>query len=61
MTEQPVVLRGGTVLTIDANHQVLAGHDVLVIGDRIAAIGPSLTVPEGTVEIDATDGLVMPG
>ena len=35
--------------------------DVLVVDDRIAAVGPGLEVPEGTVEIDATDGIVMPG
>jgi cytosine/adenosine deaminase-related metal-dependent hydrolase len=59
--DRPVVLRGGTVLTVDATHRVLPGHDVLVVGDTIAAIGPGLAVPDGTVEIDATDGLVMPG
>lgn len=58
---RPVVLRGGTVLTVDATRQILAGHDVLVVGDRIAAVGPGLSVPEGTVEIDASDGIVMPG
>ncbi len=58
---RPVVLRNGTVLTMDGQHQVLAGHDVLVVGDRIAAIGPRLEVPEGTEEIDAAGGIVMPG
>lgn len=58
---RPVVLRNGTVLTMDGAHQVLNDHDVLVVDDRIAAIGPRLEVPEGTVEIDATNGIVMPG
>jgi cytosine/adenosine deaminase-related metal-dependent hydrolase len=58
---RPVVLRGGIVLTVDDAKQVLPGCDVLVVDDRIAAIGPSLAVPEGTVEIDASDGIVMPG
>jgi cytosine/adenosine deaminase-related metal-dependent hydrolase len=57
----PVVLRGGTVLTEDDRKQVLPGCDVLVVGDKIAAIGPALAVPEGTTEIDARDGIVMPG
>jgi cytosine/adenosine deaminase-related metal-dependent hydrolase len=57
----PVVLRGGTVLTVDSAHTVLPGHDVLVVGETIAAIGPGLAVPDGTVEIDATGGIVMPG
>ncbi|WP_326836217.1 amidohydrolase family protein [Amycolatopsis rhabdoformis] len=60
-TGRPVVLRGGTVLTVDATRRVLPGHDVLVVGDTIAAVGPELAVPEGTEEIDATDGIVMPG
>jgi cytosine/adenosine deaminase-related metal-dependent hydrolase len=58
---RPVVLRGGLVLTLDDAHQVLPGADVLVVGDRIAAVGTGLDVPEGTVEIDASDGIVMPG
>jgi cytosine/adenosine deaminase-related metal-dependent hydrolase len=46
---------------VDAGRTVLSGHDVLVTGDRIAAVGPVWTVPEGTEEIDATGGIVMPG
>ena len=56
-----VVLRGGTVLTMDPQRSVLEGADVLVVGQRIEAIGPALPVPEGTVEIDASGGIVMPG
>jgi cytosine/adenosine deaminase-related metal-dependent hydrolase len=59
--DRPVVLRSGTVLTIDSAHRVLPGTDVLVEGDRITAIGVDVAVPEGTVEIDASDGIVMPG
>jgi cytosine/adenosine deaminase-related metal-dependent hydrolase len=58
---RPVVLRGGTVLTVDSTRKVLAGHDVLVVGDRIAAVGPDLAVPDGAIEIDAAGGIVMPG
>ncbi len=58
---QPVVLRGGTVLTMDDSHTVLEGADVLVVGDRIAEVGVGLDVPEGTHEIDASGGIVMPG
>ena len=61
MTRGSVVLRGGTVLTVDATHRVLPDTDVLVTGDRIADIGPDLPVPAGTREIDATGGLVLPG
>src|SRR5438067_3318107 len=58
---QPVVLRNGTVLTMDEGHRVLRGADVLIAGERIAGVGPHLSVPDGTVHIDATDGIVMPG
>ncbi|HWD04338.1 MAG TPA: amidohydrolase family protein [Amycolatopsis sp.] len=58
---RPVVLRGGTVLTVDATRRVLPGHDVLVTGETIAAVGPDLAVPPGSLEIDATGGIVMPG
>jgi cytosine/adenosine deaminase-related metal-dependent hydrolase len=58
---RPVVLRNGTVLTLDDAHRVLSGSDVLVQGERIAAIGAHLGVPDGTLEIDASGGIVMPG
>jgi cytosine/adenosine deaminase-related metal-dependent hydrolase len=58
---RPVVLRGGTVLPIDGARTVLERTDVLVTGDRIAAVGPGLETPEGTIEIDASGGIVMPG
>lgn len=59
--DRPVVLRGGTVLTMDGAHRVLPGADVLVIGDRIAEVGTGLATPEGAQEIDASGGIVMPG
>jgi cytosine/adenosine deaminase-related metal-dependent hydrolase len=58
---RPVVLRGGTVLTMDDAGTVLTDTDVLVVDDRIAAVGPRLEVPAGTQEIDAGGGIVMPG
>src|SRR3954451_21925601 len=56
-----LVFRGGTVLTMDASCTVLTDADVLVVGDRIEAVGPGLAAPEGAVEIDASGGIVMPG
>jgi len=58
---QPVVFRNATVLTMDDSRTILTGADVLVDGERIAAVGPGLAVPDGTAEIDATGGIVMPG
>ncbi|HEY7919952.1 MAG TPA: amidohydrolase family protein, partial [Streptosporangiaceae bacterium] len=56
-----LVFRNATVLTMDDAHTVHHGGDVLVNGERIEAVGPHLEVPEGTTEIDATGGIVMPG
>ena len=60
-TGRPLVFRGGTVLTMDAASTVLTDADVLVVGDRIEAVGPALEVPAGTLEVDARGGIVMPG
>jgi 5-methylthioadenosine/S-adenosylhomocysteine deaminase len=58
---RPLVLRRGTVLTMDDGHRVLNDADVLVIGDQIAGVGPGLSAPDGATEIDASGGIVMPG
>ncbi|HEY3957554.1 MAG TPA: amidohydrolase family protein [Streptosporangiaceae bacterium] len=58
---RPIVFRNATVLTMDDDHHVLDGADVLVTGERITAVGPALAVPDGTAEIDASGGIVMPG
>jgi cytosine/adenosine deaminase-related metal-dependent hydrolase len=58
---QPIVLRNGTVLTMDDGHRVLHGADVLVVGERIAEVGPNLRAPDNATEIDASGGIVMPG
>jgi cytosine/adenosine deaminase-related metal-dependent hydrolase len=57
----PLVLRSGTVLPVDDARSVLPDTDVLIVDDRIAAVGPALEVPAGTREIDAGGGIVMPG
>jgi len=58
---RPLVFRNATVLTMDDAHAILHGADVLVTGDQIAAVGQGLEVPEGTAEIDAAGGILMPG
>jgi cytosine/adenosine deaminase-related metal-dependent hydrolase len=57
---RPVVFRNATVLTMDGAG-VIEGGDVLVTGDTITAVGQALIVPEGSVEIDASGGILMPG
>src|SRR3954469_11091044 len=58
---RPVVLRRGTVLTLNDAHDVLQDADVLVVDDEIAAVGQGLDAPEDAAEIDASGGIVMPG
>jgi 5-methylthioadenosine/S-adenosylhomocysteine deaminase len=58
---RPVVFRNATVLTIDPSLEMIESGDVLVVDKRIAAVGRQLVVPDSAVEIDATDGILMPG
>jgi 5-methylthioadenosine/S-adenosylhomocysteine deaminase len=58
---RPVVFRNGLVLTMDDGHRVLPNADVLVVGERIAEVGNGLRAPEGALEIDASNGILMPG
>lgn len=56
-----VVLRGGTVLTLDAEARVLPGADVLVQGGRIAAVGRVEQAPVDARVLDVEGDLVLPG
>ena len=57
-----VFIKGATVLAMGGSAgSVPFTGDVLIDGDRIAAIGPGLANPEGTEVIDGKDKLVMPG
>lgn len=51
---------GGRVLDVEAG-ALRDGLDVLVTGDRIAAVGTSLTVPSNTTEIALGGRTIMPG
>lgn len=57
----PLLFRGGTVLTVDAERSVLTQADVLVIGDTIEAVAPGIEAPEGAQIIDASGGIITPG
>lgn len=57
-----LLLRGGTCLTMNGK-EILENTDLLILGNRIAAIGPkgSFPIPEGTPVLDATGKFIMPG
>ena len=57
---RPIVFRNATILTMDSAG-VLENADLLVVGERIAAIGHALPAPDDAVEIDAAGGLLLPG
>lgn len=54
------LIRSGTVITMDPQLGNLPRGDVLIEDSKIAAVGPSLEVPDAEV-IDASDTVVMPG
>ena len=58
--DPPLLLRGGTILTLDAGATVLRGADLLVRNGRIASLGVPEPVP-GMRVLDVADCLVMPG
>lgn len=58
--EQRVLIRGGTILTMDRALGDFDRGDVLIIGDRIAQVAKTIDAPDATI-IDAHDHIVMPG
>jgi cytosine/adenosine deaminase-related metal-dependent hydrolase len=58
--DKRVLLKGGTVLTLDPALGNFKCADVLMEGTKIAAVGPNLAV-DGAEVIDAGNMIVMPG
>ncbi len=58
---RPLVFRNATILTMDDAHTIAGDADLLIDGERIAAVGKNLTAPDGAVEVDGTGGVLMPG
>ena len=56
----PTLIRNGHVLTLDVEGDI-EGGDLLIEGDRIAAIGRKLEAPAGCEIVDAAGTIVMPG
>lgn len=52
-----LLIRGGTVVT----HETMLKADVLVSGDKIQAVGQSLSAPADAEVLDANQMLILPG
>ncbi len=55
-----VVIRAGRMLDVNSG-QLVDDARIIVTADRITAVGPEIRVPPGTIEIDLTDYVVLPG
>ena len=56
----PILIKGGTVLSLDRAVGDFEQADVLVEGSKIAAVRPGINAP-GAQVIDASNAIVMPG
>jgi cytosine/adenosine deaminase-related metal-dependent hydrolase len=58
---RPILIRGGSVLTMDPGLGDLREGNVLVQNGRIADVGAGLAAPDGALVIEAAGGIVVPG
>lgn len=58
-----ILIKGATIITVNAEEDILEDCDVLIQGDRIAALGKNLSQPEGVTGevIDGADSIIIPG
>ncbi|KAM5342232.1 hypothetical protein ACJ41O_015263 [Fusarium nematophilum] len=58
-----ILIKGATLLTVNSDQDILENSDVLIQGDRIAAVGRHVPQPEGSTGqvIDGSDSIVIPG
>src|ERR1700730_10858570 len=55
-----ILLKGGTIVSMDAEVGYLAKGDLLIEGTKISAIAPEINVADAQV-IDALDPIIVPG
>ena len=60
-TDRTTLIKGGYVLTLDPALGDMPNSDVLIDGDKIAAVGPNLSAGPHANVIDARHRIVMPG
>jgi len=59
-SDRQILIKGGTVLTMDPDLGMFRNADVLIEGTKISAVGPNL-YGNGAEVIDASNMIVMPG
>ncbi|MCA9606053.1 MAG: 5'-deoxyadenosine deaminase, partial [Myxococcales bacterium] len=61
MIDRSILIRGGAVVTMDAERRVLSKGDVLIEGDRVVKVAPRIR-PDGPAHlVDARGCAVIPG
>ena len=60
-TDRTTLIKGGYVLTLDPALGDMPNCDVLIDGEKIAAVGPNLSAGPHANVIDARNRIVMPG
>ena len=60
-SRQPILLRGGTIVSMDPAVGDFAKGDVLIDGKKIAGVGTQVKAPPQAQVIDATNTIVIPG
>lgn len=59
---RPMLLRGGTIVAVSPDHPGEFVGEILIVGERIADIGPKLDVSDEACQvIDIPGSIVMPG
>lgn len=56
-----ILVKNATVVTLDPSQPVLDSGDILVEGERIAAVGRNLAAPDGADVLDAAGLVAVPG
>src|SRR4030095_336798 len=60
-SRRPILLRGGTIVSMDPKVGDFAKGDVLIEGRKIAAVGTQVKAPAQAQVIDATNTILIPG
>jgi cytosine/adenosine deaminase-related metal-dependent hydrolase len=60
-TRRPILLKGGTIVSMDPKVGDFAVGDVLIDGRKIAAVGSQVNAPAQAEVIDASRTIVIPG